>query len=137
MEDIRWIQRLGNFRKALANLKEAVDMAESRELNKLEKQGLIQSFEYTYELAWNTVKDFYTEQGETGIQGSRDAFRMAFNRNLVSNGEVFMETIKSRQRTSHSYNEETAEEILHAIINDYYKAFDNLAQKLIVEMEKA
>ena len=137
MEDIRWIQRLGNFRKTLADLKEAVDTAKNRELNKLEKQGLIQSFEYTYELAWNTVKDFYTEQGETGIQGSRDAFRMAFNRGLVSNGEIFMETIKSRQKTSHSYNEETAEEILNAVIHDYYKAFNDLADTLIIEMEKA
>lgn len=136
MEDIRWIQRLGNFRKALANLKEAVDTAKERELNKLEKQGLIQSFEYTYELAWNTIKDFYTEQGETAIQGSRDAFRLAFNRNLVNNGEVLMETIKSRQKTSHSYNEETAEEILQAVINEYYNAFEDLANNLIAEMGK-
>jgi len=136
MEDIRWIQRLGNFRKALASLKEAVDTAKTRELNKLEKQGLIQSFEYTYELAWNTVKDFYSEQGETGIQGSRDAFRMAFSRNLVSNGEILMETIKSRQKTSHSYNEKTAEEILQAVVRDYYNAFEDLAHKLIVESEK-
>ncbi|MBB6482138.1 nucleotidyltransferase substrate binding protein [Spirochaeta isovalerica] len=136
MEDIRWIQRLSNFSKALSNLKEAVDTAKSRELNKLEKQGLIQSFEYTYELAWNTVKDFYTEQGETGIQGSRDAFRMAFNRNLVSDGETLMETIKSRQKTSHSYNEETAEEILQAVINHYYKAFEDLARQLAIEKDK-
>jgi nucleotidyltransferase substrate binding protein (TIGR01987 family) len=130
MDDIRWIQRLSNYRKALDNLREAVDLAKTRELSKLEKQGLIQGFEFTYELAWNTVKDFYAEQGETEIQGSRDAFRMAFNRNLISNGEVLMETIKSRQRTTHSYNEEIANEIYRAVIDEYYDAFLYLAEKL-------
>lgn len=59
IKDIRWIQRYSNFKKALSNLGEAVELANERELSKLEKQGLIQSFEYTYELAWITIRDFY------------------------------------------------------------------------------
>ncbi len=79
-QDIRWLQRLENYKKALNNLEEGVLLAHERPLSKLEKQGIIQAFEITYELAWNTVKDFYREQGEMNIQGSRDAFKMAFNR---------------------------------------------------------
>ena len=108
-QDIRWLQRFNNYKKALKNLTEAVELSRQRELSKLEKQGLIQAFEITYELTWNTIKDFYISQGETNIQGSRDAFRIAFNRGLIEDGELFMNTIKSRQLTSHSYNEETAD----------------------------
>lgn len=62
-KDIRWKQRLENFKSAYMELKEAVETAESRELNKLEKQGLIQSFEFTHELAWNVLKDYFVHQG--------------------------------------------------------------------------
>ena len=72
-QDIRWKQRLDNFTKALRQLTKFIDKGE---LNELEQQGLIQSFEYTYELAWNTIKDFFEAQGETDILGSRDAMRM-------------------------------------------------------------
>ncbi|MGC8744755.1 MAG: nucleotidyltransferase substrate binding protein [Verrucomicrobiia bacterium] len=59
----------------------------------LEKQGLIQSFEYTYELAWNVLKDNLQMQGETDIHGSRDAIRLAFRRGLIDEGEVWMDMI--------------------------------------------
>ena len=83
-QDIRWKQRLHNFSKALRQLTKFI---EKGELNELEQLGLIQSFEYTYELAWNTIKDLFEEQGQTDILGSRDAFRLAFKRGLIENGE--------------------------------------------------
>ena len=61
MNDIRWIQRLSNFGKALDNLREAVELLKTRSLSKLEEQGLIKAFELVHELAWNTIKDFYEE----------------------------------------------------------------------------
>lgn len=135
-QDIRWIQRFSNYRKALLNLKEAVTLTEQRELSKLEKQGLIQAFEITFELSWNTIKDFYVLQGETNIQGSRDAFRMAFNRGLIEDGELFMKTIKSRQLTSHSYNEETADIIFSDIVGMYFDAYIRLEMRLEKEKNK-
>lgn len=92
--DIRWQQRFANFTKALAELTDAVQLSRQRPLTKLEQQGLFQAFEYNYELAWNCIKDFYQFQGETDIQGSRDAFRLAYLRNLVSDGELWMSMIK-------------------------------------------
>lgn len=71
--DIRWHQRLQNFKAAFTEFQEAIELNEQRPLSKLEEQGLIQAFENTYELSWNTIKDFYKAQGETDIQGSRDA----------------------------------------------------------------
>ena len=135
-EDIRWIQRFSNLKKALTNLDEAVKLSEERELTKLEKQGLIQSFEYTYELAWNTIRDFYRSKGEVDIQGSRDAFRLAFERGLIEDGQVFMNMIKSRQLSSHTYNEETADDIYQDIVNHYFCAFQELVERLQQEQYK-
>jgi nucleotidyltransferase substrate binding protein (TIGR01987 family) len=83
--DIRWRQRFNNFTKALSQLQKFID--KGKDLNELEEQGLIQAFEYNFELSWNLIKDYYTFQGVTDIQGSRDAFRLAFNRGLIRDGE--------------------------------------------------
>jgi len=130
MKDIRWQQRLKNFDKALIELSNAIDITSTRELSRLEKQGLIQAFEYNYELAWNCIKDFYKSQGETEIQGSRDAFRMAFNRDLITEGKLWMEMIQSRIKTSHTYNQETAEHIAQQIVELYYPEIKKLNIKL-------
>jgi nucleotidyltransferase substrate binding protein (TIGR01987 family) len=130
-KDIRWLQRLSNFEKAMKNLKEAILESRKRELNKLEKQGLIQAFEYNYELSWKVVKDFFEFQGETDIQGSRDSFLLAINRGLITNNiNYLMDSIKSRQLTSHTYNEEVANEIYKDIINKYYDTFNELLESL-------
>lgn len=121
--DVRWHQRLSNFNLALNELSEAIALNDERPLSKLEEQGLIQAFEYNYELAWNVIKDFYEAQAEVGIQGSRDAIRMAFKRGLIENGSLWMEMIKSRVLTSHTYNRDTATKISAQIINEYYGAF--------------
>lgn len=126
--DIRWQQRFANFKQALQELTEAVDLAHNRPLSKLEQQGLIQAFEYNYELAWNCMKDFYQFQGETDLQGSRDAIRLAFKRGLIQDGELWMDMIKSRALTSHTYNLETAQAIARLILQSYYPAFLQLAQ---------
>lgn len=132
-DDIRWKQRLDNYSKALRQLTRFIDKGE---LNELEQQGLIQSFEYTYELAWNTIKDFFEAQGESGILGSRDAFRLAFKRGLILNGETWMEMIKSRIQTSHTYNEDVAEAIATRIVDQYYEEFILLHKRLeIVSLE--
>jgi len=132
-QDIRWIQRLNNFTRALQQLTKFI---EKGQLSELEQQGLIQSFEYNYELAWNTIKDFYEHQGETGIQGSRDAIRLAFKRGLILDGEIWMKMIKSRALTSHTYNEDTAEEITSEIFDNYYKEFLKL-KKAFIQLKAA
>lgn len=136
-QDIRWEQRFSNYRKAVDKLSQAVnfikdkfeeedediDQAESV-LDEVLKEGLIQRFEYTHELAWNVMKDYAEYQGDASIRGSRDATRAAFKMALISDGEVWMDLIKSRNETSHTYNEETANEIFHKIIEDYFSSFE-------------
>ena len=130
-DDIRWHQRFSNFKKALKQLEKAIRLSEQRELSELEKQGLIQAFEFTHELAWNVMKDFFEYQGNTSISGSRDAAREAFNKGLIENGEAWMDMIKSRNKSSHTYNEEIAEEISDAIYKEYYPVFVELQKKFM------
>ncbi len=134
--EIRWIQRLSNYSKALKSLSDALDLAQERPLSDLEKQGLIQAFEFTHELAWNAIKDFYENQGETGIQGSRDAVRMAFRRDLIQSGEVWMEMIKSRNQTSHTYDETIANEIVTSVTDAYFDEFKKLEQ-ILTQLKEA
>lgn len=131
-EDIRWQQRFTNYKKALAQLKEAVELSEQRPLSNLEKQGVIQAFEFTHELAWNVLKDFLQDQGNQAIKGSKDATREAFKVELIADGEQWMSMIQSRNASSHTYDQHTAEQLVNAIINTYFP----LLETLQTEMQK-
>jgi|TARA_B110000238_G_C16003996_1_gene385772 nucleotidyltransferase substrate binding protein (TIGR01987 family) len=126
-EDIRWIQRLDNWNRALAQL---TKFMQRDELNELEEQGLIQSFEYNHELAWKTQKDFLENSGYSDLFGSKNVARTAFEVGLIDDGSVWMDMIKSRNLTSHTYNEETTNKIISAIVDDYYHSFCVFNDKL-------
>jgi len=130
-QDIRWIQRFDNYCRALNQL---TRFMEKDELNELEEQGLIQSFEYNHELAWKTLKDFLEFKGSTKLFGSRDVSREAFKLELLGDSEhdgvIWLDMIEKRNLTSHTYNEETANKIVEAIKNEYYKAFVDLRTRL-------
>jgi nucleotidyltransferase substrate binding protein (TIGR01987 family) len=128
-QDIRWLQRFQNYQKALAQLTQAVDLSRQRELSKLEQQGLIQGFEYTHELAWNTLKDFLEARGAAAIFGSRDTTRAAFTAGLIDQGEVWMQMIQSRNQSTHTYNEEMMTQIVTAVIQTYMAEFTKLQSK--------
>ena len=129
-KDVRWIQRCSNYQKALSQLQNGINLAEKRKLTDLEQQGLIQAFEFTHELAWKTLKDFLEEQGNREIYGSKDTTRTAFKLGLITNGEVWMDMIKSRNQTFHTYNEITANEIVNAVKGVYGREFTILLHKL-------
>ncbi len=126
-EDIRWKQRLHNFNNALKTLTEASALAQQRPLTQLEMQGLIQGFEFTHELAWNVLKDYLENKGYSGLIGSRDATRTAFKNELIADGEVWMDMIKDRNQTTHTYNLKVAERIAQDILQRFYPAFVALA----------
>ena len=128
-QDIRWLQRFQNYQKAFAQLTQAVDLSRQRALSKLEQQGLIHGFEYTHELAWNTLKDFLEARGAAAIFGSRDTTRAAFTAGLIDQGEVWMQMIQSRNQSTHTYNEEMMTQIVTAVIQTYMAEFTNLQSK--------
>ncbi len=129
-QDVRWHQRLENYSKALGQLEKAVSLSQERELSDLEEQGLIQAFEFTHELSWNLLKDYLIFQGNSSITGSRDATREAFRLGLIADGENWMEMIKSRNQSSHTYNEAVADEISSRITENYHQLFKALEDKM-------
>jgi len=128
-QDIRWLRRFQNYQKAFTQLTQAVDLSRQRALTKLEQQGLIHEFEYTYELAWNTLKDFLETRGAAEIFGSRDTTRAAFTAGLIDQGEVWMQMIQSRNQSTHTYNEEMMTQIVTAVIQTYMAEFTKLQSK--------
>lgn len=122
--DIRWKQRLDNYARALVQLQAAMELQHSRPLSELEQQGMIQAFEFTHELAWNVMKDYFVYQGNGRITGSRDASREAFANGLVDDGEGWMEMVQSRNQSSHTYNRATALALVSRISERYAALFE-------------
>jgi nucleotidyltransferase substrate binding protein (TIGR01987 family) len=141
--DTRWEQRFSNFNKALDKLDQAVTHIQTEyysegvfdetlfgEGDDIIKEGLIQRFEYTHELAWKTMKDFLKEKGNLGLFGSKDVTREAFSTGLIADGKTWMEMIISRNMTSHTYNEDTANDIFMKILKAYHPAFLAFRQRM-------
>ena len=134
-KDIRWIQRFSNYRRALAKFNQAVEIVSDQmdwgeAVDDLLEEGLIQRFEYTHELAWKVMKDYAEYQGHTNIQGSRDAFRKALEMGIIDD-ERWMESIKDRNLTSHNYDDETAQNVLTAIIEVYAPLLNAFEKKML------
>ncbi len=127
---LRWIQRFNNLKKVFSNLEAAVLLKKNRELSKLEKQGMIKAFEFTMDLSWKVQKDFLESKGNNDIYGSRDVVRASFQYGIIENGEIWMQMIKSRNLSSHTYDESTMDELIEYIENNYYNEFINLIKKL-------
>lgn len=128
--DIRWRQRWNSFHQSLENLDVVYDRARDHELDRVELQALIKSFELSYETGCNLIKDWLEYQGVTGISGSRDAIRKGFNAGLISNGSGWMEMLQTRNRTAHTYNEGVARDVGRQIVDRYYPVLHELADTM-------
>jgi nucleotidyltransferase substrate binding protein (TIGR01987 family) len=128
--DIRWLQRFQNFRMALSRLSAAVKLAAERPLSELEQQGLIHGFEYTHELGWNVLKDYLEAQGFVNIIGSKGATREAFKNAVITDGEAWMDMIKARNATSHTYKPAVADDIAKDILGRFHPALVALEKRM-------
>ena len=128
-KEVRWRARFQNYQMALSRLTEAVVLSRQRALTELERQGLVQAFEFTHELAWNVLKDYLEEQGFVGIIGSKNATREAFKNGLLADGEAWMDMIKDRNLTSHTYQTQIAEEIGANILGRFHPALVEMATR--------
>ena len=132
-EPPRWHYRFANYRRAFFLLREALD---EKELTQLEKEGTIQRFEYTMELAWNVMKDYLEAQNVVLPQITpRAVIRAAFEANLIGDGEAWMDALDDRNKMSHTYNFERFEEVLENIRARYLTAMDELHMLLFDELE--
>jgi len=125
--DVRWHQRFINFNKAFGQLERFI---REKELNEMEEQGLIKAFEYTYELAWKTLQDLLKEKGYNDVAGPKPVIEQSFQDGYITDGKGWMRMHNSRNLTSHTYDEETAKEIIDNIRNEYFDLLKNLQFKL-------
>jgi len=135
----RWMQRLDNYEKAVAVLERIFLADTKREFTETERMGLIQAFEFSYELAWNLMKDFLKSKGIVDIIGPRDTIREAFSEGLIENGRVWMDMIDRRNETSHCYDEALAIRVVTSVTSFYVeelKIFLETMKKYKEEEEK-
>lgn len=99
-------------------------------LNEMEEQGLIKAFEYTYELSWKTLQDLLRERGYINIAGPKPVIEQSFQDGLILDGKGWIRMHNSRNITSHTYDEDTAKEIIVNIKNEYFFLLKELVQRL-------
>lgn len=117
----RWEQKLDSYRKALNRLAEIVNCSRQRPLSEFEKDGLVQRFEFTHEMAWKLMMSFCKAQSpEEELFGSKDSTRWAAGRNLLDDAEIWMDMIRSRNFTSHNYDGDVADSVAGKITDTYY-----------------
>ena len=129
--DVRWIQRFQNYERAFASLSKAMKKPEYSEL---ESQGVIQSFEYCFELAWKTLQDLIEFRGFSDVLGPRPVIQKAFELGFILDGHKWMQVLKSRNLTSHTYDEQKAKEIVILIKTEYFSLFQLLNERLKKEV---
>lgn len=130
LKEIRWKQRFENFDKSYKLLKKYSDKPITTEL---ERVGIIQFFEMTFELAWKVLKDYLESEGYT-VKSPRETVKQAFQIGLIDNGHVWIDALSNRNLTTHTYDEELANkmtnEILSAYIPELEKMYDKLSKEL-------
>jgi len=122
--DIRWKQRFTNFGKSYLLLEKAVVKSE---LNEIERAGIVQVFEMTFELAWKTLKD-YLVQNDVDVRFPRDVIKESFRYELIKDGETWMDMLEKRNLLSHTFDEATVELVLKLIRGKYFSAISQVYQ---------
>lgn len=125
MTELRWQQRFENYKLALANINETYDYIKQNGLNKIYIMALIQAFEMVFELAWKTMKDYLEYEG-IKTDTPRETIKNAFLRNVISDGDCWIEMLEARNKTSHTYKEEFAKSVAKEVIDRYLPALNNL-----------
>ena len=129
--DIRWIQRYMNFHKACMRLLEVTEADRYMDdLSELELEGLVQRFEYTFELAWKVLQDLLEYKGYEFMSGPNGTLKMAFEDGLITNHEGWRKMAKSRNTLSHVYDDEEVRAITLLIFSEYAPLLKELDEKL-------
>jgi nucleotidyltransferase substrate binding protein (TIGR01987 family) len=131
-KDIRWKQRFQNFERAFLFLRES-SLQESH--STLEIAGLVQAFEFTFELGWKTLKDYLEAKG-VDVNYPRDTIKEAFASGLIVDGHVWIEMLDKRNEFAHTYNEAVAEKAKTLLLEHYLAPIEQVYQTLKIKAEK-
>ncbi|HOJ10772.1 MAG TPA: nucleotidyltransferase substrate binding protein [Clostridiales bacterium] len=122
--------KLMNFSNALQRLKEAAKELEARDASDVIRDGVIQRFEFTYELAWKAAKEYLEDAGIVDKNSPKAVIKEAYAQKLISDEQTWLLMLNDRNLTTHAYKEEIAKEIAARIINSYISEFENLLLKM-------
>lgn len=128
--DVRWKQRFQNFDKAFKRLADAILIIRKDPDNVLLQAGLIQTYEFAFELAWKTLKDYLEMEGFT-VHSPRATLRQAFQCGYIQQGDVWLKALNDRNLTAHTYDDEVAKEVIADIQQTYYFLLKDLHQWLM------
>lgn len=128
-KEVRWKQRFENFEKSFLLLEK---YSKQNIQTELERAGIIQFFEMTFELAWKVLKDYLEAQGYE-VKSPRETIKQAFQMGLIEDGHVWLDALSSRNLTSHTYDEAVAEKLVNEIKQKYYPAIQSIYEKLLKE----
>ena len=129
LEDIRWRQRFENYEKSYKLLEKYSGQDIKTEL---ERAGIIQFFEITFELAWKVLKDYLESEGYI-VKSPREAIKQAFQMGLIEDGHHWIDALAKRNLTTHTYDEAFAEKFVREIIETYVPLFKSLYDRLVEE----
>lgn len=130
-EDIRWQQRFHNYEKAFLLLERALTIATPTEV---ERGGIIQFYRMAFKLAWKFMKDYLEYQGYT-VNSPRDAIKLAFQANILDDGQLWLDVLSDRNLTTHTYEEIRAIEVVAKIKSDYFPALQQLHRRMSTELD--
>jgi len=133
IHELRWQQRLNDFEKAAKKLENALD---KKTFAELEKDGVIQRFEFSFELAWKTLKDYLEEQGFTGIDSPKKTIQKAFQAQLFQDHKHWIQMLDDRNKMFHLYDQKTSDQIFKNIKKDYSKLMRDLISTLKKEQTR-
>lgn len=128
--DVRWKQRFQNFDKAFKRLADAILIIRNDPDNVLLQAGLIQTYEFTFELAWKTLNDYLEMEGFT-VPSPRATLRQAFQCGYIQQGDVWLKALNDCNLTAHTYDDEVAKEVIADIQQTYYFLLKDLHQWLM------
>ncbi|MEZ0484364.1 nucleotidyltransferase substrate binding protein [Fibrella aquatica] len=131
--DRRWEQRFVNYRKALAKLREVSGVEGVEHFSELEREGIIQRFEYTYELAWKTLQDYLRYKGYIDIAGPNPVLTQAIQDGYIADADGWRQMKKARELSSHTYDSAIANEVVEAILQFYFNLLDALEKRLLAD----
>lgn len=122
MRDIRYKQRFENYEKSFLLLSNSLKIEKP---SIVEKAGIIQFFETTFELSWKLMKDYEEFLGYE-VKSPREAIKRAFNIEFISNGTLWIEALMDRNLTVHTYDETIADEVYRKIVEEYFTLLEEL-----------
>ena len=132
--DPRWVQRFENFGRAFVRLRSGIERLQEDDVEDMLREGLIQRFEVTWELAWKTLKDYLVFKKVTLDKvTTAEVIRVAFEAKYIQDGQDWMDALDARNKMSHVYSQEAFEQVISDIQNRYFKLFDDLHDMLLAE----